>query len=257
MLALILILIVAAISWWLGRASATKKSNGLTSIQINKNYFKGLNYLLNEENDKALDVFIKSMSIDGDTIETHLALGGLFRRRGELTRAIRIHQNLLARPVLTQRERAQAQLALAYDYLAAGMLDRAEQTFLEIASVAEFQAEVWSRLLDIYQREKRWYQAIDIAEQLQRHDSSIRLALAHYYCELAQLALKKNDFPRVEELLKMARKYQRRLARIDLLLGEMWLAQNQWDKGLQAYQLVVEHDVDYLSEAIPKIVHCY
>ena len=142
MFVFIVILIIALFAFWLGRRSIPRHHDQLLKIQISKNYFKGLNYLLNEENDKALDTFIKSMSVDGDTIETHLALGGLFRRRGELTRAIRIHQNLLARPTLTERESAQAQLALAYDYLAAGMLDRAEQTFLAVAQVEEFQDEV-------------------------------------------------------------------------------------------------------------------
>lgn len=258
MLALIFILIVAGVSWWLGRLSVhTKNATQSPSVQLNKNYFKGLNYLLNEENDKALNIFIKSMSVDRDTIETHLALGGLFRRRGELTRAIRIHQNLLARPTLTTRERVQAELALAYDYLAAGMLDRAEQTFLAVALHTEFEEEAWSRLLDIYQREKRWFQAIDIAERLQVYDPSVRLALAHHHCELAQLAIKKNDLARAATLLTSARKHQRRLARINLLMGDVYSAEAQWSKALQAYQLIVEHDSDYLSEAIPKIVVCY
>lgn len=257
MLVLIFILFVAGFSWWLGRSSVSTKSSSITPFQLNKNYFKGLNYLLNEENDKALDIFIKSMSVDGDTIETHLALGGLFRRRGELTRAIRIHQNLLARPTLTLRESTQAQLALAYDYLAAGMLDRAEKAFLAVATQPEFEEEAWYRLLDIYQREKRWFQAIDIAGQLQTRDPLVRLSLAHHYCELAQLAIKKSDFSRATALLVSARKHQRRLARIDLLMGEVYYAQSEWAKALQAYQLIVDHDEDYLSEAIPKIVACY
>jgi len=258
MVVLIFILIVAGVSWWLGRLSVQPKNTiQSTSTQLNKNYFKGLNYLLNEENDKALNIFIKSMSVDGDTIETHLALGGLFRRRGELTRAIRIHQNLLARPTLTARQRVQAELALAYDYLAAGMLDRAEQTFLAVALQTEFEEEAWSRLLDIYQREKRWFQAIDIAERLQVYDPSVRLALAHHHCELAQVAIKKNDLTRAAALLTSARKHQRRLARINLLAGDMYSAEGEWSKALQAYQLVVEHDADYLSEAIAKIVICY
>ncbi|MCD6046558.1 MAG: N-acetylglucosaminyl transferase [Gammaproteobacteria bacterium] len=246
-----------ALAFWLGRRSIPRNQDQLAKIQISKNYFKGLNYLLNEENDKALNTFIQSMTVDGDTIETHLALGGLFRRRGELTRAIRVHQNLLARPTLTVRERAQARLALAYDYLAAGMLDRAEQSFLEIVDYEEFQEEAWTRLLDIYQREKRWQQAIDVAEKLQRKDPEIRLALAHHHCELAQIALKRSDLTRAEEMLKKARKYQRRLARIDLLLGDLYLAEKKTQKALQTYQLIADHDEDYLSEAIPKVVLCY
>ena len=257
MFKLALVIIACALLFWLGRRSVRKSDGKTVSIEISKNYFKGLNHLLNEENDKALNSFIKSMSVDGDTIETHLALGGLFRRRGELTRAIRVHHNLLARPTLTLRERTQAQLALAYDYLAAGMLDRAEQNFLEVAQQKEFQEEAWLRLLDIYQRERRWRQAIDIAEKIEPYDASVRLALAHHHCELAQHSLKKNNITFAEEMLKKARKYQRRLARIDLLNGELSAAHQDWSKALNAYELVLEHDPDYLSEVIAPIEQCY
>ncbi len=252
----ILFFVILLTGFWLGRRHRSQDSH-LVSIQISKNYFKGLNHLLNEENDKALDTFIKSMSVDGDTIETHLALGGLFRRRGELTRAIRVHQNLLARPTLTSRERAQAQLALAHDYLAAGMLDRAEQNFLEVADTQEFQEESWQRLLDIYEREKRWRQAIEIALKFEATDPEVRLALAHHYCELAQYSIKKNNLSFASEMLKKARKYQRRLARIDLLNGSLWMSEGKWEEARQAYQRVAEQDPDYLSETLSPIKQCY
>ena len=132
----LLLLPVAAISGWL--ASSTRESAQQRQHKKNptlpQDYLLGLNFLLNEEPDKALDVFIKMLEVDSETIETHLALGNLFRRRGEVERAIRIHQNLIARPTLNKMYRTQALLALATDYLSAGVLDRAERLFLDLIS---------------------------------------------------------------------------------------------------------------------------
>ena len=170
--------------FWFGRVTAKPKDPHFVKLNVNKNYFVGLNYLLNDQNDKALSLLIKSLSVDSDTIETHLALGSLFRKRGELTRAIRIHQNLIARPNLTLAETNQALLALAYDYLAAGVLDRAEQTFWRVTEDPTYKNEAYLKLIDIYQRERRWLQAIDVAMRLSAlGDKNIASALAHYHCE--------------------------------------------------------------------------
>lgn len=254
---LLSLLVIFAIGWWFGQKQRYEPVEH-SKIDIAKSYFTGINYLLNEQNDKAVDMLIKSLMIDSDTIETHLTLGSLFRRRGEITRAIRIHQNLIARPTLSSNERAQAEFALAHDYLAAGVLDRAEQRFIAVAENADFQLEAWQKLLDIYQREKRWQAAIDIAKKLHgKNTKGMREVLAHYYCELAQQDLQYKRFAQAEENLKQAQKYFRRLVRIDLLLGDVLLAQNNPAAALKAYRAVQEHDADYLSEAIPKIVNCY
>src|SRR4030065_2811850 len=130
---LLLLLPIAAISGWI-TGYRHKKS---TEIEANPSliphdYFLGLNYLINEQPDKAVDVFIKMLEVNTDTVETHLALGNLFRRRGEVDRAIRIHQNLIARPSLRREQRSQALLELGQDYMQAGLLDRAESLFKEL-----------------------------------------------------------------------------------------------------------------------------
>ncbi|HCU05218.1 MAG TPA: lipopolysaccharide assembly protein LapB, partial [Coxiellaceae bacterium] len=118
--------------------------------RVSKRYLQGLSYLLNEESDKAIDVFIKMVEVDSDTVETHLALGNLFRKRGEIERATRIHQNLIARPHLEKTYRVQALFALANDYFSAGLLDRAEKLFLTLIEEGEYQHKSLLNLLDIY-----------------------------------------------------------------------------------------------------------
>src|SRR3984957_4801443 len=134
-----LLLIFAALvsAWYLGYYSRRQQANA-QKLNLPRDYLVGLNYLLNEEPDKAVDVFIKMLEVDSDTVETHLAVGKLFRKRGEVERAIRIHQNLIARPNLDKLYREQALFELGQDYLSAGVLDRAERIFLEVLSVKEY-----------------------------------------------------------------------------------------------------------------------
>ena len=129
-----LLLPFAALSGWYAAKKTTKNNLGSTQ-NISKGYVQGLNYILNEKPDLAIDTFIKMLDVDKDTVETHLALGGLFRRRGEVDRAIRIHQNLIARPQLSHSQRTEALMSLGNDYMCAGVYDRAERIFKEGAAL--------------------------------------------------------------------------------------------------------------------------
>ena len=152
-LLLCLLLPVAAFSgWWIGRRG--QRSAGQLSSGLNPDYFKGLNFVLNEQPDKAIEVFIRMLEVDSETVETHLALGNLFRRRGEVDRAIRIHQNLIARPTLNMEQRSNALLELGMDYMRSGLLDRAEGLFLELIDSGSHLNQAYSQLLEIYQQEK-------------------------------------------------------------------------------------------------------
>src|SRR5687767_2188417 len=151
-----LLLPAAAFSgWWVASRHYLNKRSTDTNY-LTREYVVGLNYLLNEQPDKAVDIFIKLLDVDSETVETHLALGSLFRRRGEVDRAIRIHQNLIARPQLNKNQRIQALSELAQDYLRAGVLDRAERLFLELTSIEENRIISLQHLLHIYQQEKDW-----------------------------------------------------------------------------------------------------
>lgn len=162
-----LLLPVAALSGWLiGRRGSDSENNNPTKA-FHPEYFKGLNFVLNEQPDKAIEVFIRMLEVDSETVETHLALGNLFRRRGEVDRAIRIHQNLIARPTLNREQRAHALLELGMDYMRSGLLDRAEGLFLELVESDLHLNQAYTELLEIYQQEKDWENAIIIARKLE------------------------------------------------------------------------------------------
>ncbi len=158
----------------------------LESKQAPKAYFRGLNLLLNEQQDQAIDAFIEAVQNDPDTSELHFALGNLFRRRGDYDRAVRVHEHLLARADLTAKERDRAQHALALDFLKAGLLDRAEQALLKLDGTAH-EAEARLALLAIYERSRDWERAAEVAAKLEGLErGSFQLRLAHYRCEQAE-----------------------------------------------------------------------
>ncbi|MGA9421829.1 MAG: lipopolysaccharide assembly protein LapB, partial [Rhodanobacteraceae bacterium] len=132
---LFLLLPVAAFSGWYIARRGSERTSGARVSELSTSYFRGLNYLLNEQQDKAIEVFLKLADINRDTVETHLALGNLFRRRGEVDRAIRVHQNLIARPSLNDAEKTVALLELGEDYMRAGLLDRAETLFIDLVAM--------------------------------------------------------------------------------------------------------------------------
>lgn len=236
-----------------------KKSYAVpNSDNISKEYLTGLNYLLNEETDKAVDIFIKMLQVDSNTVETHLALGNLFRRRGEVDRAIRIHQNLIARPHLNKQNRVQALLALGQDYLKAGVFDRAEKLFREVYDINEFKKDSLQFLLTVYEQEKDWQSAINIAEQLEAlHSPSIHTIIAQYYCELAIDARVRISGEQALRLLKKALVTDKNCVRASLLLGQWDIEQQQYRNAIKSYKRVVEQSPDFISEILEPLENCY
>src|ERR1700733_15439042 len=162
--------------------------------KLHSDYFSALDYLVTEQPDRAREMFLKLMDANADTIETHFALGSLYRRRGEVERAIRIHQNLLARAELAPEHREQALLALAQDYLRAGLLDRAEGLFQQVSEVARLRASALDALRLVYERQHDWQQALGAYRQLADIGAAPpRTLAAHYLCELAALAIERGD----------------------------------------------------------------
>ncbi len=174
--------------------------------KLHPDYLTGLDYLVTEQPDRALDMFLKLMDANADTIETHFALGTLYRRRGEVERAIRIHQNLLARDALAPEHREQALLALAQDYLRAGLLDRAEGLFQQVSEVPRLRASALDALRLVYERQHEWQQALGTYRQLADIGAAPpRAVAAHYLCELATLAIERGDTEDTRRLLREAR----------------------------------------------------
>lgn len=169
--------------------------------QAPKAYFKGLNYLLNEQQDQAIDAFIEAVQKDPDTSELHFALGNLFRRRGEYERAVRVHEHLLSRADLARSDRERAQHALSLDFLKAGLLDRAEDALRKLEGT-RFQDQAWLTLLAIYERSREWPQAAEMALRLQQTDhGDFAGRIAHYSCEQAATALVREKNPEAARAL--------------------------------------------------------
>ena len=172
--------------------------------QAPKAYFKGLNFLLNEQQDQAIDAFIEAVQNDPDTSELHFALGNLFRRRGEYERAVRVHEHLLSRGDLSAADRARAQHALALDFLKAGLLDRAEAALQKLEGTA-FESQARMALLANYERSRDWVQAAKIAQQLENTDQgSFSPRLAHYLCEQAAAKVLAGQQEQAVVLLRLA-----------------------------------------------------
>jgi lipopolysaccharide biosynthesis regulator YciM len=184
-----LAIVLALLSGWLiGRLSAAgrSKSAPTESLNCSEHYIQGLNYLLANKSDKAIELFVDLIKVDKETMETHLALGNLFRSKGEVDKAIKIHQNLVARPNLDQNQRAMALNELAEDYLKAGLLDRAENLYRELVQINRKNTTALYRLLEIYSLEKSWTEAREVAQALyDLEESGSRLVLTHCCCEMA------------------------------------------------------------------------
>ena len=200
--------------------------------QAPRAYFKGLNFLLNEQQDKAIDAFIEAVQSDPDTSELHFALGNLFRRRGEYERAVRVHEHLLSRGDLSAADRQRAQNALAKDFLKAGLLDRAEDALRKLEGTS-FEGQARLARLAIYERSREWPQARAVAEQLERSgEVNFAARLAHYLCEQARELITQGDQAGAAKLLLEAISQAPEAARARLLLGQLQLSMGQAAQAL-------------------------
>ena len=227
------------------------------SRTLPRGYFKGLNLLLNEQPDKAIDAFIEVVQLDPETIELHFALGNLFRRRGETERAIRIHQNLLARADLSSELRVQAQYELGQDYLKAGLLDRAEEAFDRLVDTT-LGTQARRALLEIYQREKEWKRAIDAAEALQASGAGSRQKeIAQYYCELAQDELVQTNPAGALAMLDKALSADRNSVRAAILTGDAYLAQGDTESAIRAWRRVEQQSTPHVALVAQRLMDAY
>lgn len=210
-LLLTLLLAAVAIGWWLGRRERSPHDPAPSS-RLARDYFVGLDYLLNDQQDRAIETFVAALEVNSDTIEVHITLGNLFRGRGEADRAVKIHQNLLARPTLLAAQSERVMLELARDFLALGLLDRAERllhTLVRDSLDDERRLSAKRLLVDLLEREGEWEAALEVAQpRLIRQSDEIRRAAAHWLCQLAEQE-------RVDVSPGLARKHLRRALTID------------------------------------------
>lgn len=252
-----------AIGFALGHRYSKQKKNSSSFRHIDDHYFKGLNFLINEQPDAAIDTFIQALEVNSETLETHLALGKLLRKRGEVDRAIRIHQNLLARPGLTLHQIQQAQYELATDFVKSGLFDRAEGLLQELVDQdGPYRLSGLKRLLEVYRDEKEWLQGLDVLQRL----SGSRLSRsyeewgptrAHFCCELAEVDVIAGNYQAARQWLRQALAYDKLCVRAGLLLGRLEIAAGFPLKGVgQLQKLAVQHH-DYISDVIPHLSAAY
>ena len=250
-----LLLPLAAASGWYAARRDTRRP---PAARLSPDYFRGINYLLNEQPDKAIEVFTRMLEVNTETVETHLALGSLFRRRGEVERAIRIHQNLIARPALDDVQRSEALSELAQDYLKAGLLDRAETLFLELAEIPVHAEQALHSLMSIYEQEKDWDKAIAAGRRLaQTAGRELETVFAQYHCELGDEALREGNTQRARERAIQALGIDTRCVRANVLLGHVAKADGDERTAIAAWKKVEQQDAGFLDEVIGDIVAAY
>lgn len=224
------------------------------SRALPRSYFQGLNFLLNEQPDRAIESFVDAVKVDPHTIELHFALGSLFRRRGETERAIRMHQNLVEREDLPQDLKLQALAELGQDYLKAGLLDRAEEVFDKLKDSAMVK-EAKRNLLEIYQLEKDWEKAIAIAAELP--DIASQKEIAEYYCELAAAEMIRSRPDLASGYLKTALERNRKCVRASLLQGDIEAQQDRSKEAIACWQRIEQQDPTYLALVAQRLLDAF
>lgn len=259
LLSLGLFMAALAIGWYLGRREAIKvrflvEPHGSA---IDRHYFIGLNYLLNEQPDEAIETFIRALEVNPETVETHIAIGRLFRQRGDVERAIKVHQNLLARPNLNREQGDRVQFELARDYLAVGLHQRAERLLDElISSQSPMRADALADLVKIHERERNWNQAVQVGEKLAGERHAFAETLAHYHCELASLAQRGHDWQQARTHLHDALKADTASVRSMLMLAELEEQQGDYGGCVKWLRLLADTDADFVALALPLARRC-
>jgi lipopolysaccharide biosynthesis regulator YciM len=245
-LLLLLLPVAVYFGWWLARSLDRRTSSKRTQM-LNNQYFQGLNYLLNEQPDKAIQVFLELAEVNQDTVETHMALGSLFRRRGEVDRAIRFHQNIIAKPGLEPEQRTQALLELGEDYMRAGLLDRAERLFSELIESDAHTPSALRSLLEIYQQEKDWEKALEQAQRLEQvKGEHMGDVMAQFCCEMAENAVAEDDLENARRHLRQARRLDPDCIRARFITARLAAREDEYVTALDAFEDIAELDSSYI-----------
>jgi len=246
-----LLLPVAAAGGWFAARRGNVDARSDAFWDQASNYHRGLNFLLNEQQDKAVELFVNMTDVDKETAETHLALGNMFRRRGEVDRAIRVHQSLIDKEDLGNEVRADALYELARDFDAAGLLDRSEKLFKQMIEQGHNVPQAYTNLLSIYERERDWPKAIAIATDYgSQIEQPLEPLIAHYHCELAQLAINESKHELAASHLEQALRYSDECARANVMWGELSLQQHHYAHAIERFEQVENQRPELMPEII-------
>jgi lipopolysaccharide assembly protein B len=236
-------------------ASRKPRPSAIGAERLRGSYLAGVNFLVNEQPDRALEAFLRAAELDGDTVETHFALGSLYRRRGEVDRAIKIHQNIASRETLEPTQREQAGFALAQDYLKAGMLDRAEKILEPLAASGTHRMAAMRKLMRIFEQEQEWMRAVEVFRELEKAGRAPQeSAIAHYYCELAEAARGRGALDEARSHLRAARAERRRFPRGALVRADIAIEQRDFALAERLLASVLAHDAALAIEVVPRLV---
>lgn len=251
-----LFVVAAAAGWAFARFGGFRERER-AEAPISADYLRGLNLVLDRQTDEALELFVRMAKVDSDTLETHFALGHLFRRRGEVDRAIRVHQNLLARPNLNETQRHQALFSLAEDYLGAGLYDRAEKLFLQLTESPTIATRALENLINIYERESEWMQAIEAHRKLEVLNGEKSSRGGQYYCELAELARIQGNFELARQYLKSSIRGGSGALRGILIKAAIAKDQGDYPEASRLYEQIIERDRRFIVEVLGSLLECH
>ncbi|EMG9574703.1 lipopolysaccharide assembly protein LapB [Providencia stuartii] len=253
----LLLPVAAAYGWYMGRRSAQQDKQQHAN-RLSRDYVTGVNFLLSNQQDKAVDLFLDMLKEDSSAFEAHLTLGNLFRSRGEVERAIRIHQSLVESAALSFEQRLLATQQLGRDYMAAGVYDRAENMFQQLTDEVDFKQSALQSLLAIFQLTSDWTKAIETATKLVKlGNEELRENIAHFYCELANQHLGSDDLDGTLSLLNKAEQADKNCARVSIMKGRIFIEQEHYDKAINVLKQVYEQDRELVAETLPLLYDCY
>lgn len=253
---LLLLLPLASLSGYAYGRRSSERSSGQRVDRLSSSYFRGLNLLLNEQTDKALEIFLEMAQVDSDTVEMQLAVGNLFRRRGEVDRAIRLHEDLFQRPLLSVEQRMHALHELGEDFMRAGLLDRAEELYLQLLEIDPRAEGALRKLLDIFEQEHEWAKAIEMSERLANLGHDERVRVAHYQCELAERARAAKDRDAAYHHLTSARLAMPQAVRTELIAAQLALDLDEPVQATVALRAAALADREFIPEMLPLLERC-
>lgn len=260
----VVLLTALMIGWWLGRRGSTKRGRRIEqqgTVTLSRDYFVGLNFLLTEQPDRAIETFVQALEVNSETIDTHITLGNLFRSRGEADRAVKIHQNLLARPALSSRQSDQVQLELARDFMRLGVLDRAEgllDSLIKRCHDEQILNAARRLLIELFEQEKEWQAALDVAStQRLRDDPPLQRAAANWLCELALEEFERGHIASGQKKLKQALSTCPSSVRSHWIQAERFHALGRYRDEIKALSKIPQQDREFSPIILERLGRSY